>query len=84
MVVSKKQHPLTPNAALIINQSPLEKFESYCYLGIWLSRNHDIHMGVQKGVWSIVSFYDWCQVTKLFTSKCRVRVMLCLHLLAIY
>ena len=37
MVVSKKQHPLTPNAALIINQSPLEKFESYCYLGIWLT-----------------------------------------------
>ena len=37
MVVSRKQHPLTPNAAVIINQSPLEKVDSYCYLGVWLT-----------------------------------------------
>ena len=40
-------------------------------------------LGVQKGCGQ--SFlWLWCQVIKLFTSKYRVRVMLCLHLLAIY
>ena len=35
-------------------------------------------LGVQKGVWSIVFM---TLVSKVSTSKCRVRVMLCLHLI---